>query len=40
MFIEKLEEDEAMEHLFVEAQIMHMDAGDENIVEVEVHPST
>jgi hypothetical protein len=32
MWIEKLKEDEATEHHFVEAQTLHKDAREENIV--------
>jgi hypothetical protein len=38
VFIEKLEEDEAVDQHFVEAYIVQMDVGEENVVEVEVQP--
>jgi hypothetical protein len=40
VFIEESEEDETVEQHFVEAQTMQMDEGEENIIEVEVQPST
>ncbi len=39
MLTEELEEDEVMEHHFVEAQRVQTDVGDENIVEADVQPS-
>jgi hypothetical protein len=36
MFIEKSEEDKVVEQHFVEAQAMQKDAGEENVVEVDV----
>jgi hypothetical protein len=40
MFIEESKEDDVMEHHFVETQTMQKDVGEENVVEVKVHPST
>jgi hypothetical protein len=40
VFIEESEEDKAMEQQFVEAQIVHIDAREENIVTVEIQSST
>jgi hypothetical protein len=40
LFIEESKEDKVVEWHFVEAQIAQIDAGEENVVEAKVQPST